>query len=144
MQGRNEKCKCGSGKKYKKCCGENVSKCAVGTRRFATKQDYLGNIDVVLEVWETYKKMYAEEVQKRGGLFTVDMMNKLVLKAKSEVGTTEEQEVAIEGLFDSYVAQMTIMKDSSLVQSNVDRQLSAILEERDMRELGFDIEIDLI
>lgn len=158
MQSKNSICSCGSGKKYKMCCGKGVSSntgkgvdFTVGkstnvnyARRFATKQDYLENIDVVLEVWETYKKMYAEEVQRRGGLFSVEMMNELVLKAKKQVGTTEKHEVAVEGLFDSYVAQMTTIKDSGLVHFNIDRQLFAISEEREMKELGLDVEIEFI
>lgn len=158
MQSKNSMCNCGSGKKYKMCCGKGVSKdtgkgvdFTVGkstnvnyARRFATKKDYIENIDVVIDVWDTYKKLYVEEVQKRGGLFSVDMVNELVVKAKNQVGTTIEHEVAVEGLFDSYVAKMTTVKDSSLVHKAIDMQLDAILEERNMKELGFGMEIEFI
>lgn len=158
MQSKNSVCNCGSGKKYKMCCGKGVSNATgkgvdftVGkstnvnyARRFATKQDYIENIDTVMEVWNTYKEMYVEEVQKRGGLFSVDMVNKLIVKAKKQVGTTIEHEVAVEGLFDSYVAKMTSVRDSELVHKSIDMQLEAMLEERNMKELGLGVEIDFI
>ena len=144
MQSKNSLCNCGSGKKYKMCCGKGVSKdtgkgvdFTVGksanvnyARRFATKQDYIENIDMVIKVWDIYKDLYVKEIQKTGGVYSVDAINRLIIIAKKEAGATLEHEVAVEGFFDSYVAQMTTVGNSKIVHSSVDAQLNEMLKEK--------------
>lgn len=98
-------------------------------RRPATKEDMIKDIDILIKVWKEYKKLYKRELAKRGGLFSVDMINKSIIKAKKNVGTKEEHEVSVEGFFDSYVSMMTVICDSAIVHNNIDKQLRDLKEE---------------
>ena len=98
-------------------------------RRYATKEDFIKNIDILTMVWNEYKELYNKEMIKRNGMISVKTINDLIKKAKKTVGTKEEHEVSVEGFFDGYVAIFTEVCHSGVVHRSIDMQISKLKEE---------------
>ena len=98
-------------------------------RRYATKEDFINNIGILMNVWENYKYMYERTIMDMEGIISVDKINELIIDAKKEAGAKPEHEVAIEGFFDSYVAILTSFGNSLIVHKTIDRQLNNLLVE---------------
>ena len=54
--GRNDPCPCGSGKKYKQCCGRNQCK----QYRKKIRGDYVVELDAFKATWNGYKEPLLE------------------------------------------------------------------------------------
>lgn len=127
--GRNDKCPCGSGKKYKKCCGAE-NKSVDMNRPIATQEDLVKHINEIEKVWNIYKTLYVDTVSKNNGMVSVQMINDMIIESKQRAGATKEADIAIEGFFDSYVAQLNTIKDSNLVHEVVDTAVKAFKKQR--------------
>ena len=98
-------------------------------RRYATREDMIKDIDILMKTWEEYKILYNEEINKRKGIISIDSINELIIKAKEIAQTKEEHEISIEGFFDSYVAMLIEIGNSNVVHRGLDRQLLNLKEE---------------
>lgn len=122
-QRRNERCHCGSGRKYKGCCGNDTKKesgCSNKyygnvnfARRSATIEDYLNHLDLIKKVWIRYKQIYVEGVAKKGGLVSFDDINRYIDIVKSEFEISSDADIAIEGWFDGMAGIMNTKQHNS-------------------------------
>ena len=98
-------------------------------RRYATKEDFMNNIGILMDVWKNYKYMYERTIMDMEGIISIDKINGLIIDAKEEADVKPEHEVAVEGFFDSYVAILTSIGNSLIVHKEMDRQLKNLLIE---------------
>jgi hypothetical protein len=98
-------------------------------RRYATKEDFINNIGVIMNVWENYKYMYERTMMDMKGIISINKINELIIDAKKEANTKPEHEIAVEGFFDSYVATLTEVGHSGIVHKAMDSQLNNLLIE---------------
>ena len=98
-------------------------------RPYATREDMIKDIDVLMKTWKEYKVLYNEEINKRKGIISINTINQLIIKAKEIAQTKEEHEVSVEGFFDSYVAMLVEIGNSNVVHRGIDIQLLNLKEE---------------
>lgn len=96
-------------------------------RRYATDSDFEENIDILVETWGIYKRLYQQEIEKTQGIINVDKINKLIVMSKIYAKAQPEHEIAIEGLFDSYVGVLFTSGDSRAASTLIDMKLKQIL-----------------
>ena len=98
-------------------------------RPYATREDMIKDIDILMKVWKEYKALYNEEINKAEGMISVDKINKLIVRAKQIAQTKKEHEVSVEGFFDSYVAVLVQTGNSNTVHIMFDNFLEKLKED---------------
>ena len=64
-------------------------------RRYATDSDFKENIDILVETWGIYKRLYQQEIEKTQGIINVDKINKLIVMSKIYAKAQPEHEIAL-------------------------------------------------